>query len=412
MSVELDPRTLVFAAFFVTIMCAIALAVFWVTSRGDRAVGYCTTGLALVSLGIVMLVLRGRAPELISIVLASALMSSGLVVLLSGVRMFAQLRPLPAVVPIAIGIAAAAWFHYWSAIEPLLAPRLVFNAALVGICSALAAFTCLERGPSGERSRRLLGWVMASHGLFTVCAAVWLAPMIPADGNLFAMKTFVKVRALEGMVANLFVVVLIVQLVAERLRAQLEADSITDALTGVMNRRGFESAAHQEFRRRDPANPALMFTVLDIDYFKRVNDRYGHSAGDVALRHVAQELANTLRPAELVGRIGGEEFAVVVRLPDETPAATVAERLREAIEAKSVWLDDSNEIRLTISAGFAIAELARYDVSSDEQASALFSALSTSADKALYEAKHAGRNRVCQGELEAAVGQLAAIPTT
>ena len=128
--------------------------------------------------------------------------------------------------------------------------------------------------------------------------------------------------------------------------------------------------------------------MIDIDFFKKVNDTYGHASGDAVLRGVAAIIKSTLRESDIPSRYGGEEFAVLLPYTHLKEAEIVGERLRKAIESSPIPINDENSdiksINVTISMG-----LAEYD--SKESGEELFER----ADKALYEAKKGGRNRVC-----------------
>ncbi len=159
--------------------------------------------------------------------------------------------------------------------------------------------------------------------------------------------------------------------------------ALTDGLTGLYNRRYF--TAHLEglmTRIADGAQGAAVL-MLDVDFFKKINDTYGHAAGDTVLREVAHRLARNVRSFDLVARYGGEEFVVVMPETTLPIAAMVAERLRNAVADKPITLPErGSEISVTISIGIAIVE---------ERGDSATASLSR-ADAALYEAKANGRN--------------------
>ncbi|MEQ9608648.1 MAG: diguanylate cyclase [Kiloniellaceae bacterium] len=157
----------------------------------------------------------------------------------------------------------------------------------------------------------------------------------------------------------------------------------TDPLTGAMNRRLFLDAGDRELRRARRYEAPLSIILLDVDFFKRINDGFGHAAGDKVLRRLVEEANATLREHDLVCRYGGEEFAVLFPETDEVAAEIAAERLRSAIEALEV-VTEKGIVRTTISIGGT-----QIDVHNDSLESAL-----SRADTALYAAKAAGRNRV------------------
>jgi diguanylate cyclase (GGDEF)-like protein/PAS domain S-box-containing protein len=156
-----------------------------------------------------------------------------------------------------------------------------------------------------------------------------------------------------------------------------------DHLTGLTNRRTFFETAEVELARWQRAPRPLCLIIFDTDHFKAVNDRYGHPAGDAVLRHTADTLTATFRECDIVARLGGEEFAVLLPSTSRDAALAVANRLLERIESQVVNVDGA-AIRYTVSGG--IAEMAA-DVTG-------LDALIKRADKSLYAAKNAGRNRV------------------
>lgn len=169
----------------------------------------------------------------------------------------------------------------------------------------------------------------------------------------------------------------------KKIERQLANMALFDSLTGTLSRPAFFQHADKEFSRSKRYYRPLSVIMLDIDHFKRVNDKYGHQAGDQVLQIFTEACQEVIRNTDLMGRVGGEEFALL--LPD-TPvkaAYNLAERLRERIN-KYPYL--AGEMLIEITASLGVAELQH----SDEN----FKALLQRADEALYTAKHSGRNRV------------------
>ena len=156
-----------------------------------------------------------------------------------------------------------------------------------------------------------------------------------------------------------------------------------DALTGLNNRRQFEVRLKQEIATTKRQKNPLCAMMIDIDFFKKVNDTYGHASGDAVLRAVASVIKEHLRESDIPSRYGGEEFAVLLPYTHIDEAQIVGERLRKAVESTPVPIDKKN-INVTISMGLA-------EFNPEETGEELFER----ADKALYEAKESGRNRVC-----------------
>jgi len=169
-------------------------------------------------------------------------------------------------------------------------------------------------------------------------------------------------------------------------RKQMEAEltrlATTDALTGMDNRRSFMEKAEHEIRRAQRYGVAFTMMIMDIDFFKSINDQYGHQAGDIVLQKMAQAVKSALRDSDIFGRIGGEEFAIVLIETDQKTALLTAERIRSLIETLDI-ITGKETVQVTVSIGLTFFK-DKDDIST----------LSNRSDKALYAAKRNGRNRV------------------
>lgn len=161
--------------------------------------------------------------------------------------------------------------------------------------------------------------------------------------------------------------------------AEILKHATLDALTGFYNRRQLEERIKQEASSAKRQKRSLCAIMTDIDYFKKVNDTYGHAAGDLVLKTVSREIKNQLRDYDVAGRYGGEEFVILLPFTKLEEAKMVAERLRKAVESKKIELAGKQHINVTISLG--VAEYKEKDFIGN-------------ADKALYKAKESGRNKV------------------
>lgn len=174
----------------------------------------------------------------------------------------------------------------------------------------------------------------------------------------------------------------------ERISRQQELEHLasTDALTGLANRRTFMLRAEQELARAKRYGSELSLLMVDIDFFKKVNDTYGHQAGDIVLKKLAGVFLLVLRDIDFAARFGGEEFVVLLPETNAENALKTAERLRASVNDIQVPLQQGEMVKFTISLG-----VASYSASGNDSVEKLIFA----ADKALYAAKKSGRNKVC-----------------
>lgn len=169
---------------------------------------------------------------------------------------------------------------------------------------------------------------------------------------------------------------------SKHLFAQLEELATTDALTGVPNRRSFLERATGEFSRAKRNRHDMSILMIDVDHFKAINDRHGHAAGDQVLRHIAQACNGALRGSDILGRIGGEEFAALLPEADGATAGLVADRLRRAV-VNIASETGATRTPVSVSIGIATSQLCAESLET----------IMANADTALYQAKQDGRNR-------------------
>jgi diguanylate cyclase (GGDEF)-like protein len=294
--------------------------------------------------------------------------------------------------------------------------RRVFSAASIGLGygAASAGFHALsgpmgrDPAPAGVHAVALLGLVSAAAvvgwliNAWLVVGAVRLTdPASRVRSLMFsveALATDAVVTCLAVLVAfavsftlAALIVGLPVVLMQKRflMHAQLTVAARTDAKTGLLNAAAWQAEASAELSRRGGSAGPASVAIIDIDHFKLVNDTYGHLAGDRALRAIADRFRAQLREGDLIGRFGGEEFSILLPATAATEAGRVAERLRGRIADEPIAVGDGRDtsvlVDITVSVG--VAELPGTGQDLDE--------LLAAADAALYEAKNAGRNRIC-----------------
>ncbi|MCC1497024.1 GGDEF domain-containing protein [Alcanivorax sp. 1008] len=203
--------------------------------------------------------------------------------------------------------------------------------------------------------------------------------------NRFLVPIWFFIQVLIGFPVAL-ALLMITRYIVSTLRtreAQVRELSRRDALTGVWNRGYLNELIAREVALSERSGQPLAMVVVDLDLFKRINDEYGHAAGDQALIHAARSLGASIREVDHLGRYGGEEFVLLLPNCDEENARITAERCRTALSAEPV---KTNQTELTLNGSFGVAAVRGDKINSDE--------LFRRADQALYQAKEAGRNRV------------------
>ena len=210
--------------------------------------------------------------------------------------------------------------------------------------------------------------------------------VVHGKGVLIALPHGAFHSGIIGTVRLVNEIIGVVQDITERkeLELRLEQEVRTDVLTGCATRRHFMELAHSEFSRARRYGSAMSLLMLDLDHFKKINDTYGHHIGDLTLRKTGQIIQDILRQEDTGGRLGGEEFAALLIETDKERAFEVAERLRQAMSAAEILLENDDLLRFTASIGVASAEADDLDVE----------VVIKRADQALYQAKNVGRNRV------------------
>jgi two-component system cell cycle response regulator len=251
----------------------------------------------------------------------------------------------------------------------------------------IAILDWMMPGISGVEICRRLRMASAPHYTYVLLATARAAPEDLILGFEAGADDYVTkpIRFWE-LLARLRTGVRVIELERRLLgvQAELEVRAARDVLTGAWNRRAIGEMLERELNRSQRQRVELSITLIDIDHFKSVNDRFGHAGGDAVLCEVVSRLQAALRPYDAVGRYGGEEFLVIEPNCSLEQAGRVAERLRQSLSSRPILVD---ETALAVTACFGIATLAPAQPCTGD-------ALIRAADAALFEAKRSGRNRV------------------
>jgi diguanylate cyclase (GGDEF)-like protein len=384
----LDSRTLMLLMTVAGTTVGVLLVIAWLQRRSHRALAIWGGGSLLTALAAALIMTRGVTSFLVSVTLAYLVAMLAYGVMWTAARAFAD---RPARMP---GIVAGpmAWLAF-SAL-PGLAQATQWRIAFVSVLGAaytLATARELWRG-RGEPllSRYPMVGLLLLHALCLTARSIavcWEAPP-SADQVLRTGWVALGLEPLVVMIASGF---LLLSMAKERAEAVQQRAARTDELTGVANRRAFLEKGERRLADATLRGAPAALLLFDLDHFKRINDGYGHEVGDRVLKAFAQRATQMLRPGDLFGRIGGEEFAALLAPAGQEAALGVAERIRAAIE------------RLDISAsGLPVPVSVSTGVATGPAARAKLSELLCEADHALYNAKSAGRNCVRLGGPRAA----------
>jgi diguanylate cyclase (GGDEF)-like protein len=370
----LDIPTLFFVAVCLAALLGLFLIFAWLQERHTRALAW--WGAAYL-LGASSMALWNAPQPLLSVPpdVAGAIMFIACGMIWNGVRLFHGRNPLLA----ASFAGAAAWLACmrFPAIAGHEAARAMVGAIIIAGYTLSIALELWR-----ERRKSLFSRTAAIVVPLMHCA-IFLTPigmemMLPASlGN-----AWLELLALETMiyaVGTAFIVLLMVkdqQVLFHRTAAS------TDPLTGLLNRRAFLEAAINLSAQQEKKCGQVTLMMFDLDHFKSINDRFGHAVGDDALKAFAASVSASLRMNDIVGRLGGEEFAAIVAADSEI-GARIAERVRAGFEVVGVDIS-GHEIGATVSIGTATAAADKHSVEW----------LIARADAALYAAKKSGRNRV------------------
>ncbi|HWW46907.1 MAG TPA: GGDEF domain-containing protein [Xanthobacteraceae bacterium] len=279
-------------------------------------------------------------------------------------------------------IGARAWFTYG---EPDLVGRIY--AVSFGVSAIMLAGAYSMRSQvSGKPTDRLVFWsfaLFAAHLPLRALIGIWAEPAT-ADWT-YGQSYFWSITQLSVSVLGCLVLFSLAAATLSDILDQVRSERDLDALTGLPNRRGFMAQA--EALLQNPSTPKALL-ICDIDHFKKVNDTHGHLVGDQVLAGVSDAIREILRAEDVAGRVGGEEFLILLENVTRDQAMRVAERLRAALAARS-YGDLARGLRITSSIGVA----SYWDGESIER-------MFARADTALYEAKKSGRNRVSIADMQ------------
>jgi diguanylate cyclase (GGDEF)-like protein len=383
-----DISTLAMARAIVAFAGGLVLFMNWWHDRVVRAAFWWAVVLCGTGVGIALLAMHPVLPDWVTTVVGPLILDLCGALTWVAARVFTR----GAVKPVTVIAAIVGWFVLlcstakFAGQQHAVALGVVVTASLY--CAAAVEFWL-------GRAEKLRGrWPMISL-LVLQAIALFLASIQYANSKLtlptvgwFGIIHFVGLVYVGG--AAIFLTMML----NERREMKYKADALTDPLTGLANRRAFLDRAQQMLDRSLRDGGPISLIAVDLDRFKSVNDAFGHHVGDRVLRIFADVLSKALRPADMAGRMGGEEFVAILPGCDIEAALVVARRIRSAFQDDARFVD-GHRVEATLSAGVATAP---------EHGGALTEIMAC-ADEAMYAAKERGRNRVMPAEPRSQDGQ-------
>ncbi len=367
-----------------TIFASFAVAVVLPFARsGERGDGVREATLAAWSLigACVLLMLRDALPPGLRVV-GNALMWLTFTLQWMAFRRFDDPRA-SAHLPLGLWAVAVGGFAAASFLGADYRERSAIASIVIAAFMGAAGRQLVSNGGLRRERSRIIG---ASIAVVTVLCQLARLPLLaalpPGESNLLGNGLEQSIAFLPAMLYALGVGLGFLMMHHERSEARIREAALTDPLTGCANRRAFAEHVAAAQARLARGGGALSLVLTDIDRFKSVNDTHGHATGDAVIRHFAQILCDGVRGGDVVARIGGEEFCVLVHDGDARAAELLAARLRESLRARPV---DADGVEVRVTASFGVAAFAPREP---------WEAVFARADRALYAAKQGGRDRV------------------
>ncbi len=386
MTGQFDIRTLFLAGALTSLSCAVTIFAMRRLHRPSiPAVAWGALGLACMGLSMLGIALRGQVPGFVTYTLANTLGPIGAVVFYESTRRLCHARPLPWV---AAGASAAIFaFQVWLGdgpqpnVERLLMTSFVQGGCCVLMIPLLVRRLRLDPPVPVACAIALVSTIAVAHAARSVSILAFGVQTSP--GGEYAIGGLQAAVAGMFTLAPMLYAMNLTAWVNARMGAELRRWATTDELTGLASRRTIFQRARELLAPGAGRGPGVTgLLMIDLDFFKQVNDRHGHRVGDRVLAHVACTLQRALRPGDEIGRYGGEEFCAIVRRPDDAGVHAAADAVCAAVR-DDPFVSDGVRIDLSVSIGVATsAQTADFDE------------LLSVADRLLYLAKALGRDRV------------------
>ncbi|GEM_PF-22982 len=378
---NLDVNTLFMVTIYVEAILGLLLLFAWVQNSAIHAVTWWGFADLMRAASVVLFGMFGSIPDVISIDLSNAILFTSFAMTWTGARLFDGRKPLP----LGLVAGAALWLVLcrMPGILEMVEVRVLLSSGIVTAYTWLTAYEFWRGRKEPLISRWPVIFMLFAHGALFLLRTP-LARMLPwSPTNEVFGSVWLTVLSFEALLFTIAIAFILLAMAKERTEFRHKTAAMIDSLTGIANRRAFLHEGTQMMKRQNGDVRPTAVLLIDLDHFKSVNDRFGHAIGDRVLQVFAETANANLKTTDLVGRLGGEEFAAVFYDADRERALVMAERIRSAFAAAATEVD-GRPVAATVSIGMVINEDPTFDVA----------ALLAQADQALYHAKSRGRNRV------------------
>jgi diguanylate cyclase (GGDEF)-like protein len=378
---QLDVPTLMVAGAFVALMSSALLLFAWYQFRETAAALWWAGADFVLACAIVLMAVGSGIDKPLIFVCGLTLLCASSALTWAGARSFDG----NAALPLFLALGTLVWIGAHCLPGVVLNPgaSALLNAAITLSYYAAAALNIKRGRGEALRARFPLVVLLTMHALTLLIAVPSTLTMTLLPNQPPPVLSWFGVIHFETIIFAIGTAIFLIIMMKERSEQRLLEASHTDVLTGIANRRGFLLKAERVLERcwRDGAPVAVV--VFDLDHFKAINDNFGHATGDRVLKIFAEVCGRMLRPSDVIGRIGGEEFAAILPGSGIEAGYAVAERMRKAVAETGAMIDNS-WVNCTVSGGVAAGAAPDNDTH----------ALLRQADAGLYSAKSLGRDRI------------------
>jgi len=379
---ELDPKTLIIIAAITLIITSGAILISSIINRHVAGAKQWALGYMLIATGVILQTTQQYIHPIFSIVLMNQLITAGCYLAWMGARIFQRKSPLPLRYFIIVQLILLLMFTLIGLEGSGFTNRVVLMSAVIALLSALTARELITNYNKKNIATTITGITFALLAIVFIARGISIE-IFPERGNMLTAGKAPVITYFITLIFNILITFGFIIMLTERLENRLQQLADTDFLTGLDSRRAIVNSAERLISRGQYENSNTALLMMDLDKFKQVNDTYGHLAGDAVLCHFAKTMRQCLRPNDLIGRMGGEEFVAILANSSFSDTTAAAERLRAAFESEPTQFNDQL-IDTTVSIG----------ISATEDGADNFDQLFKEADHALYHAKRTGRNRI------------------